>query len=50
MLVRQLFLVLFNLTIDLIDQRIERGVHILVHRIGVNLVTRHMDGRFSFLV
>ena len=50
MLVRQLFLVLLDLTVDLVDQGIERGVHVFVHRIGKQLVTGHVNGRFSLLI
>ena len=43
------FLVLENLPVQLVDQRIDSGVHILVLGLGVDLSTDHVQGRFCNL-
>ena len=49
MLVGQLLLVLLDLPINLVAQRINRRIQILIGGIGENFVAGNMNGGFSFL-
>ena len=43
------FLVLLHATVELVRERVDGGVHVIVHRVREDLATAQEDGRLCFV-